>query len=112
MIKCSNTKVKFLKMKKVHDLTYHLYPEREQRRLKLIPTRTLETSYVNEFAMELNTHIGTHIEGPYHCLEDGKKLDELSPDTFVGDAAIIDLTWKKEWDRENNKVDLVNVVVK
>jgi arylformamidase len=93
-----------LKIKKVYDLTYHLYPEREQRRLKLIPTRTLETSYVNEFAMELHTHIGTHIEGPYHCLEDGKKLDELPPDIFIGKASVVDLTWKQE--REITKQDL------
>jgi arylformamidase len=96
-----------MKMKKVHDLTYHLNPEREQRRLKIIPTRTLETSYVNEFAMELHTHIGTHIEGPFHCIENGKKLDELPPDTFVGDAAVIDLTWREEGDREITKQDMV-----
>jgi len=95
-----------MKIKKIYDLTYHLYPEREQRRLKLIPTRTLETSYVNEFAMEIHTHIGTHIEGPYHCLEDGKKLDELPPDTFVGNAAVIDLTWKEESDRKITKENL------
>jgi len=95
-----------MKIKKIYDLTYHLYPEHEQRRLKLIPTRTHETSYVNEFAMEIHTHIGTHIEGPYHCLEDGKKLDELPLNTFVGDAAIIDLTWKEERNRKITKEDL------
>lgn len=96
-----------LKIKKVYELTYHLNPEREQRQLKLIPTRTLKTSYANEYAMEIHTHIGTHIEGPYHCLEDGKKLDELPVETFFGNAAVIDLTWKKEDDRKISKKDLL-----
>lgn len=96
-----------MKIKKIHELTYHLNPESEQRRLKLIPTRTLETSYANEYAMEIHTHIGTHIEGPFHCLVDGKKLDELPVDRFLGAAAVIDLTWKKGVDREITKDDLM-----
>jgi len=96
-----------LKIKKIHELTYHLNPESEQRRLKLIPTRTLDTSYANEYAMEIHTHIGTHIEGPFHCLVDGKKLDELPVDRFLGNAAVIDLTWKKGVDREITKDDLM-----
>jgi arylformamidase len=96
-----------LKIKKIHELTYHLNPESEQRRLKLIPTRTLDTSYANEYAMEIHTHIGTHIEGPFHCLVDGKKLDELPVDKFLGAAAVIDLTWKKGVDREITKDDLM-----
>jgi len=96
-----------LKIKKIHELTYHLNPESEQRRLKLIPTRTLDTSYANEYAMEIHTHIGTHIEGPFHCLVDGMKLDELPVDRFLGNAAVIDLTWKKGVDREITKDDLM-----
>jgi len=96
-----------LKIKRIHDLSYHLYPEREQRRLRLIPIRSLETSFSNEFALEIHSHIGTHIEGPYHCLREGKKLDELPIDKFFGEAAIIDLTWKKTEEREITKEDLM-----
>lgn len=96
-----------MRIKKIHELTYHLNPESEQRRLKLIPTRTLDTSYANEYAMEIHTHIGTHIEGPFHCLVDGKKLDELPIERFLGEAAVIDLTWKKDGPREITKDDLL-----
>ena len=92
--------------KTVHDLTYHIYPEKTQRQLRLIPTRSLSTSFANEFAMEIHTHIGTHIEGPYHCLEDGKKLDQLPVETFIGEAAIVDLARKNKLDREINRTDL------
>ena len=56
--------------------------------------------------MEIHTHIGTHIEGPYHCLEDGKKLDQLPVETFIGEAAIVDLARKNKLDREINRTDL------
>jgi arylformamidase len=56
--------------------------------------------------MEIHTHIGTHIEGPYHCIEDGKKLDELPLEKYIGKAVVLDLTWKKERDREISKEDL------
>jgi len=87
-------------------LTYHIYPEKTQRQLRLIPTRSLSTSFANEFAMEIHTHIGTHIEGPYHCLEDGKKLDQLPVETFIGEAAVVDLTRTTKMDREIRRTDL------
>ena len=96
-----------MKIKRVIDLTYHLYPEKERRRLRLIPIRTLKTSFANEFALEIHTHIGTHVEGPYHCLKDGKKIDELPLEKFVGEAAIVDLTDKTPENRVINKKDLV-----
>lgn len=87
-------------------MTYHIYPEKTQRQLRLIPTRSLSTSFANEFAMEIHTHIGTHIEGPYHCLEDGKKLDQLPVETFIGEAAVVDLTRTTKMDREIRRTDL------
>lgn len=56
--------------------------------------------------MEIHTHIGTHIEGPYHCLEDGKKLDQLPVETFIGEAAVVDLTRTTKMDREIRRTDL------
>lgn len=98
-----------MKTKRVVDLTYHLFPEREQRRLKLKATRTLDTSFANEYAVEMHAHIGTHVEGPYHCLENGKKIDELPAERFVGEATIVDLTNKGDEDRAITKADLGKV---
>lgn len=36
------------------------------------------------------THMGTHIDAPFHMVADGKTLDELPIDQFVGRASIID----------------------
>ncbi len=38
--------------------------------------------------MTLTTHIGTHVNVPYHMVSGGKKLDEHTLDNFFGEAVI------------------------
>lgn len=45
----------------------------------------------NERRISINSHFSTHIDSPYHMLEDGKKLEEYPPETFFGDAEAIDV---------------------
>ena len=89
------------KIKKIHDLTYPL-SEKGQRQMRLIPKKTLETSYSNEYTVEMHAHLGTHVEGPLHCLAGGKSIGEFAADVFVGDAAIVDLT---KTSRQNRMID-------
>lgn len=44
----------------------------------------------NLSAFSMCTHNGTHIDAPYHFLEDGKTVDEVSLDTFVGMAYVVE----------------------
>jgi arylformamidase len=37
------------------------------------------------------THTGTHMDAPYHFLEDGATVDRIPPDRLVGRAALLDL---------------------
>jgi arylformamidase len=37
------------------------------------------------------THTGTHVDAPYHFLEDGITIDRIPPDDLVGSAAVLDL---------------------
>ena len=39
-------------------------------------------------------HCGTHMDAPYHYDDLGLKIDELSPDLFVGPARVIDARGK------------------
>lgn len=41
--------------------------------------------------IELMTHVGTHIEVPYHCLKDGADLAQVPAEQLIGDAVILDL---------------------
>ena len=37
------------------------------------------------------SHTGTHMDAPYHFLEDGLTVDRIPPDRLVGRAAVLDL---------------------
>lgn len=39
----------------------------------------------------VGTHLGTHIDAPMHMLEDGKSLDQLSLEQFIGKGKLIRL---------------------
>ncbi|MEM0158937.1 MAG: cyclase family protein, partial [Thermoplasmataceae archaeon] len=39
-----------------------------------------------------NSHCGTHIDAPYHYVEEGKTIDSFSPGFFHGRAAVLNLT--------------------
>lgn len=43
----------------------------------------------NLTAFSMCAHNGTHVDAPYHFLEDGKKLDELGLEPFVGWCAVV-----------------------
>ena len=37
------------------------------------------------------THTGTHMDAPYHFLEDGLTVDRIPPTQLVGSAAVLDV---------------------
>lgn len=47
---------------------------------------------VRETNIHLSSHSGTHIDAPSHFLRDGKTIDQLSLDRFVGSCKVLDLT--------------------
>jgi arylformamidase len=47
---------------------------------------------VRETTMQISSHSGTHVDAPSHFLRDGKTIDELHLDRFIGTCKVIDLT--------------------
>lgn len=47
---------------------------------------------VRETAVRLSSHTGTHIDAPSHFLKDGKTIDEMPTEHFVGDCVVLDMT--------------------
>src|SRR5215510_6719822 len=41
--------------------------------------------------ISFNTHIGTHIDPPYHFIKDGIPLDRAPLEIFIGPARVIDV---------------------
>ncbi|VVB75336.1 Kynurenine formamidase [uncultured archaeon] len=59
---------------------------------KIEEIATIKSSGWNEKRISMNTHFSTHIDAPFHMLEDGKKLSEYPIETFFGDAVVVTLS--------------------
>jgi arylformamidase len=54
-------------------------------------SRIADGSSVNVGAVTFSTHTGTHVDAPWHYLETGAKLHEISLDTWVGPCLVVDV---------------------
>jgi len=64
----------------------------------------------NEKRLIFNSHFGTHIDAPYHMLENGKKLDEFPMEKFVGRLIVIDAIGQKNIKSDLNGVKEGDIV--
>lgn len=51
-----------------------------------------EGATVNVGAVAMGVHNGTHADAPFHFGPDGKTIDRLPLDAYLGDAVVVDLT--------------------
>ncbi len=70
------------------------YPDSSPRPVQIRLFYMLAVQGVNKEIVEMSTHSGTHCDAPYHFFEDGKTIDEIPLDTYVGPAIIFDLRAK------------------
>ncbi|MDE1853345.1 MAG: cyclase family protein [Thaumarchaeota archaeon] len=54
--------------------------------------KRLDKDGVNLSVMSLGSHTGTHVDAPSHFIKGGRTLDELSVESFVGEAAVLDFS--------------------
>ena len=78
---------------KLFDLSHPLnnespvYPGNEQPRFR--PAASIGIEGYRETHLEIDSHLGTHIDAPAHMLENGMTLDQMPIDTFSGNALIV-----------------------
>ena len=89
-----------MKIKRVYDLTQPLYhncpgwpdyPPPTVERMAFIPH-----DICNVEKLYINTHTGTHIDVPYHFFSDGKTLDQVPVDTWIGEGIVVDFSSKED----------------
>lgn len=51
--------------------------------------RITEGKPLNIAQLTIATHAGSHIDAPYHAFEEGRTIDQIPLDTFVGRGAVI-----------------------
>lgn len=77
---------------KIYDISQEVYgcmvfpgdiaPEREEL------MRMSEGSLYNLSALRMCVHNGTHVDAPFHFINEGKRIDELALEHFVGKAYV------------------------
>ncbi len=88
------------KVKRVIDLSYlisvhtQVYPGDPVP--KLTVAATLEKDGYNMHNLSLGTHTGTHMDAPFHFLNDGATVEQLDLRLFMGPAVIVDALGKAE----------------
>ena len=76
---------------KVIDLTKHLDPETETRRCKLRRFNTGGPIPDFHTDMDLTSHLGTHVECPYHHNDEWKDVEALPITTFLGRCVYLNI---------------------
>jgi len=85
------------------DLSHRLTPGKQRFKLNILQYSVDE--YIPEYKvapgewyimedLEMCTHVGTHVEAPYHAIKDGKKAADIDFINLIGMAVILDFTDK------------------
>jgi arylformamidase len=60
--------------------------------IKIERTQSLEKGDIARVSsLSFSTHIGTHVDPPYHFMKDGVSLDRAPLEVFVGPARVVDV---------------------
>lgn len=88
-------------MSRVVDLTHIIDPKKVQRKFSVetIGAETVNKNVVRKTDqwyimsnISMVSHIGTHIEVPYHLFPDGYDLAEMPLEAYYGDAVLLDFS--------------------
>lgn len=67
------------------------WPEDEPFRYET-PVTKEKSGSVNIGRITTSTHIGTHVDAPFHFLNDGKRILDLDIERYIGPCKVIDLS--------------------
>ena len=63
------------------------------------PAATLAADGYNVLHVSMGSQTGTHVDAPYHFLDDGARIDDMPLDLFLAPAVIADVRGKAPHDR-------------
>jgi kynurenine formamidase len=58
------------------------------------PATTVAVEGYNVLHVQMGSQTGTHVDAPYHFLDDGARIDELPLELFLGPAVVADVRGK------------------
>jgi kynurenine formamidase len=87
-----------LEVRRVIDLSHRVdedtqvYPGDPAVRLE--PATTIAADGVNVLNVHIGSHSGTHVDAPYHFVENGERIDTMDVRLFFGRAVVMDVRGK------------------
>jgi arylformamidase len=80
--------------RKIYDLSVAIYPGMlkwiDDQDVKLTQESSIRNGDAYNFSrLTCSTHIGTHIDAPYHFTADGKTIDQLNLYDLIGEALVV-----------------------
>jgi arylformamidase len=87
-----------MKINQVIDLSHPLHPGHETRKLEIsqldatqITGAPEEEGWYIMHRVVMDNHLGTHLEVPFHILENGADLAQIPAEQYIGAAVILDV---------------------
>lgn len=79
---------------KIHDITLTITPKIPvwpgDMKVTLERVKKIENGETDNLSqIHMGVHTGTHMDAPFHFVQDGKKIDEIPLETFVGACQVI-----------------------
>lgn len=71
-----------------------IYKNKEEKKPRI--TRTRISQGANETKLEIDSHTGTHIDAYFHMLANGKTIDKISLNKFIGNCVVLDFSNKRD----------------
>jgi arylformamidase len=108
-----------MKIKKIYELSHRIDPEKEEYRLEIDSRqvegweqfakypRLPEAQYLIS-EITLCTHVGTHVELPFHHDKDGLDAADFPVENLVGETVVLDIS-KYGNNEEISKADLIEI---
>jgi kynurenine formamidase len=60
-------------------------------KISILVHNTVDSIGYNITELSLSTHQGTHLDAPYHFYDDGKTIEQMDINHFIGEAHLVDL---------------------
>ena len=79
--------------------TQHVYPGDPIPKVESVH-RIKNGAVANVSLLTMGSHTGTHVDAPYHFIDDGPKLGQVALERMVGEAVVADLRGRSVIDAE------------
>lgn len=63
---------------------------------ELTPIARIASEGYNDHLLKTGLHVGTHVDAPFHMIENGMRMNEIPLEHFMGNGVLLDARGKKE----------------